>query len=29
MFKVEGDCISGVQAVFVHAPYHMESPWKK
>jgi hypothetical protein len=29
MFKVEGDCISGVQAVFIHAPYHMESPWKK
>jgi hypothetical protein len=29
MFKVNDDRISGVQAVFIGAPYHMESPWKK
>lgn len=29
MFKVQGDCISAVQATFIQAPYHMESPWKK
>jgi hypothetical protein len=29
MFKIQGDCISAVQAVFIQAPYHMESPWKK
>lgn len=29
MFKIQGDCISAVQATFIQAPYHMESPWKK
>jgi hypothetical protein len=29
MFKVNDDRITGVQAVFIGAPYHMESPWKK
>jgi hypothetical protein len=29
MFKIQNDCISAVQAVFIQAPYHMESPWKK
>jgi hypothetical protein len=29
MFKVQDDCISAVQATFIGAPYHMESPWKK
>jgi hypothetical protein len=29
MFKIQNDCIAAVQAVFIQAPYHMESPWKK
>ncbi len=29
MFKINDDRIAGVQAVFIGAPYHMESPWKK
>jgi hypothetical protein len=29
MFKVNDDHITGVQAVFIGAPYNMESPWKK
>jgi len=29
MFKIQQGCIAGVQAVFIGAPYHMESPWKK
>jgi hypothetical protein len=29
MFKIQGDCISAVQATFIQAPYHMESPWKR
>jgi hypothetical protein len=29
MFKVNDDHITGVQAVFIGAPYYMESPWKR
>jgi hypothetical protein len=29
MFKVEGDQITGVQAVFIGAPYYMPPPWPK
>jgi hypothetical protein len=29
MFKIQGDCISAVQAAFIGAPYYMDSPWKK
>jgi len=29
MFKVEDDAISGVQAVFIGAPYYMPPPWPR
>ncbi|MET0279824.1 MAG: hypothetical protein ABW278_01695 [Steroidobacteraceae bacterium] len=29
MFKINDDHITSVQAVFIGAPYNMESPWKK
>jgi hypothetical protein len=29
MFKIQDDRIVNVQAVFIGAPYNMESPWKK
>lgn len=29
MFKINDDRITGVQAVFIGAPYHMTSPWSR
>jgi hypothetical protein len=29
MFKIKGGEITGVEAVFVQAPYYMRSPWTK